>query len=200
MVPIPNGVSPAAGGDAQIVFWNQQTGDEWGFNSVVVNSDGSLNVKNGYHYNTNWDGSPPDTFGSRGAGVPYLTGLIRPCEIAQGHIDHAIAFAYDYPTNQFIYPATKSDGSGSYPPDMPEGARLQLNPALTDTQIQGWGCIGSCLIIAKALQKYGMIIIDKSGHPKIYAEYEGTAHWNGVVRASTPGTIPYNQFRVLKIN
>jgi hypothetical protein len=198
-VPVPNGAQPATGSDAQIIFWNRQTGDEWGFNGVVVNSDGSLNVKNGYHYNTNWDGSPPIGFGSRGAGVPYLTGLIRPCEIKQGHIDHAIAFAYDTPTGQFVYPATKSDGSGAFP-DMPEGTRLQLNPDLTDAQIQSWGCTGSCLIIAHALQKYGMIIIDKAGHPKIYTEYEGTAHWNGLINASTPKTIPYNQFRVLKIN
>ena len=53
--------------------------------------------------------------------MPYLTGLIRPWEIAQGHIDHAIAFTYNYPTAAYVYPATKSDSRGSFP-DMPEGA------------------------------------------------------------------------------
>ena len=197
-IPIPDGAKPANGSDAQFIMWNRSTGDEWGFNGVVANADGSYSVKNGYHYNTNWDGSPPSGFGSRGAGVPYLTGLIRPCEIAQGHIDHAIAFAFDTPSSSFVFPATKSDGSGST--EMPEGARLQLDPSLTDAQIKAWGCTGSCLIIAHALQTYGMIVIDKSGHPKIYAEYEGTAHWNGVVNANTPKTIPYSAFKVLKLN
>jgi hypothetical protein len=195
-VPIPAGAAPAAGSDSQIVIWNRQTGDEWGFSKATPNSDGTWSASNGNHYNTQWSGVPPTHFASRGAGVPYLTGLIRPCEIAQGRINHAIAFAYDTPTAQFIYPATKSDGSGSGP-DMPEGARLQLDPNLSDAQIQAWGCKGSCLIIAHALQEYGMIIIDKSGHPKIYAEYDGTAHWNGVVTAKTVSTIPYSAFKVL---
>lgn len=201
-IPIPDGAVQSQGSDANLVVWNQETGDEWGLWQASANSDGTWNAKNGYHYNTNWDGSPgagPSHFVSRGAGMPYLAGLIRPCEIAQGHIDHAIAFAYDYPTGEFIYPATKSDGSGTFP-DMPEGTRLQLNPGLTDQQIQGLNCTNSCFIIAKALQKYGMIVVDKSGHPKIYPEYEGTAHWNGTVKASTPSVIPYSQFRVLKIN
>jgi hypothetical protein len=195
-VPIPAGAQPAAGSDGQIILWNRQTGDEWGFSHAYPNSDGTWSASNGYHYNTQWSGVPPAHFASRGAGVPYLTGLIRPCEIAQGHIDHAIAFAYDVPTSQFVYPATKSDGSGTGP-DMPEGARLQLDPRLTDTQIQAWGCKGACLIIAHAMQQYGIIIIDKAGHPKVYAEYDGTAHWNGVVTSKTVSSIPYSAFKVL---
>jgi hypothetical protein len=198
IIPIPDGAKPSAGGDAQFIIVNKDTGDEWGFNGIVPKSDGSYNVKNGYHYNIRWKGVAPAGFGSRGAGVTYLAGLVRPCEIAQGHIDHVIAFAFDTPSSSFVYPATKSDGSGST--EMPEGAHLQLDPNLTDTQIKAWGCTGSCLTIAHALQQYGMIVIDKSGHPKLYAEYEGTAHWNGVVNANTPKTIPYSAFKLLKLN
>ena len=197
-VPIPSGAVQSSGTDGQIILWNQQSGDEWGFWQARENSDGTWSAVNGYHYNTNWSGVPPSGFMSRGAGVTYLAGLIRPCEIQQGRIDHALAFAYDYPTSGFVYPATKSDGNGSYPPDMPEGTRLQLNPALTDSQIQAWGCTGSCLIVAHALQRYGMYVIDNSGHPKIYAEYESTARWNGVVSASTVSKIPYSAFRALQ--
>jgi len=199
-VPIPAGAQQSAGSDGNIIILNRQTGDEWGFFQASANSDGSWNAKNSYHYNTNWDGVPPtnsSTFVSRGAGVPYLVGLIRPCEIAQGHIDHALAFAYDYPTSQFVYPATRSDGGGSGP-DMPEGTRLQLDPSLSDTQLKAKGCSGNCLVIAHALQQYGMIIIDKAGHPKIMPEYEGTAHWNGAIAASTASNIPLSSFKVLK--
>ena len=195
-IPIPATAQAATGGDSQIIIWNRETGDEWGFWKAAPSADGSWTVTNGYHYNTHWSGVPPKSFGSRGAGVPYLTGLIRRCEIEQGRIEHAIAFAYDVPTSQFVYPATKSDGTGAGP-DMPEGAQLQLDPTLTDQQIEAWGCKAACLVIAHALQDYGMIIIDKAGHPKIYAEYEGTAHWNGVIVAKTVSTIPYSAFKVL---
>jgi hypothetical protein len=155
----------------------------------------AMGASNGYHYNTNWNGVPPGGFGSRGAGVPYLAGLIRPCEIAQGHIDHALAFAYQNTTAQFVYPATKSDGGAAS--GMPEGAHLQLDPSISDTTIQSWGCTGACFTIAKALQKYGMYLIDTAGHPKLYAEDTSTANWGTTLTASTPNPIPLTAFRVI---
>jgi len=83
--------------------------------------------------------------------------------------------------------------------DIPEGARIQLDPALTDRQIQAWGCTGSCLIIAHAMQQYGMIVVDRSNRPKIFVEYEQTAHWNNLLEATTISKIPYARFKVLKI-
>ncbi|NIM96186.1 MAG: hypothetical protein GTO18_21010 [Anaerolineales bacterium] len=195
-VPIPVGAAPAAGSDSQIIIVNVDTGDEWGFWKASENGDGSWSATNGYHYNINWNGVPPEGFVSRGAGVPYLAGLIRPWEIELGKIEHAIAFAYDYPTPEYVYPATKSDGKGRYP-DMPEGTRLQIDPALTDADFDRWGLSESGKIIARALQDYGMIIIDNSGHPKIYAEYQGTAQWNGVIDPYTVSSIPYSSFRII---
>jgi Bacterial Ig domain/Phytase len=73
----------------------------------------------------------------RRAGVPYLAGLVRACELARGRIEHALAFAYDFPTAEYVFPATKSDGNAwdgveddldSHPGDVPEGTRLQLDP------------------------------------------------------------------------
>jgi len=43
-----------------------------------------------------------------------------------------------------------------------------------------------------------MIVIDVAGHPKVYAEYEGTAHWNGVIANKTVSKIPYSAFKVLQ--
>jgi len=63
---------------------------------------------------------------------------------------------YDDPTPQWVYPATKSDGHSLLPADMPEGARLQLNPDLSEQDIIALGCTGPCLTIARAMQEYGM--------------------------------------------
>jgi hypothetical protein len=242
-LPVPAGASSANGSDGQAVVWNPATGDEWGFWQLMPDpaSPGNFVATNGYHYNILWNGVPPKGFGSRGPGMPYSAGLIRPCEILQGHIDHAIAFAFRSPSSSWVYPATKSDGGnfGDAFPEvagvtkrLPEGARLQLDPILTDGDLgilkdrHGNPCSTidaggvwkqtTCLIIAHALQRYGMIVADHSGRAKIYAEYSDcttspcsgwTAHWgqnvNGVAIPAldqyTANAIPLARFRVLKL-
>lgn len=201
-LPIPDGAAAAAGSDAQIVLLNPATGDEWGA-WRLRRSGGGWQITNGYHYSTRWSGVPPRgpdgrPFGSRGAGVPYLAGLVRPCEVARGRIDHALAFAFDAPSPAHVPPATKSDGTGTTGRDVPEGTRLQLDPKLTVQRIKAYGCDGPCLTIARALQRYGMYVIDNSGRSKVILEYEGTARWNGLVDARTVSPIPLSAFRVLK--
>lgn len=202
-LPIPAGADPAAGEDAQIILVDPETGDEWGVSSLTPAGDGSWQAWNAYRYNTRWSGVPPrDSSGrpffARGAGVPYLAGLVRPCEIARGRIDHALAFAFDAPSPAYVYPATKSDGNGGED-DLPEGARLQLDPGLTDSEIRAWGCAAQCLTIARALQEYGMYVIDNSGRPKVMLEYEGTARWNGLVDERTAQPIRLTALKVLEL-
>jgi hypothetical protein len=201
-LPIPNGAQAAAGSDAQVVLIDPASGDEWGAWQLRRDRNG-WRAENAYHYNTRWSGVPPragngQAFGSRGAGVPYLAGLVRPCEIARGRIDHALAFAYDSPSPQHRYPATKSDGTGRGLSALPEGTRLQLDPSLSAARIRSWGCRHACLIVARALQRYGMFVIDSSGRPKVMFEYDGTARWGGRVHASTVSPIPMRALRVVR--
>ena len=200
-IPIPDAARAAAGSDAQIIIVDRSSGDEWGA-WQLGGGGGRWSTQNAYHYNVRWSGVPPrsrngNAFGSRGAGVPYLAGLVRPCEIARGRIDHALAFAYDAPTGRHVYPATKSDGTGRGIGAVPEGTRFQLDPGLTSARLRRRGCRGPCLTIARALQRYGMYVIDSSGRPKVMLEYEGTARWNGAVDESTVSPIPLTSFRVV---
>jgi hypothetical protein len=195
-VPIPPDAAASAGRDGQIIVWDQQTGDEWGF-FQLRRKPGRWLAKNGYHYNARWSGIAPAGFHSRGSGVPYLAGLVRSCEIAQEHIPHALAFAYDHPSAEFVSPATKSDGGAVDPWALPEGARLQLDPAITETEIRGWGCQGPCLTIARALQEYGMYVIDNGGKDKLDIEHDTTARWNGLVTERTVKRIPTSRLRVI---
>jgi len=129
-----------------------------------------------------------------------MAGLVRPWEIAQGQINHALAFAYNSPSSAFVYPASKSDGGnfgGVLGTDLPEGSRLQLDPTLSDATIQSWGCNGACLTIAHALQKYGMYTVDHSGSTKIYLEDQSTAHWDASITRSLVSPIPLSKFRVI---
>jgi hypothetical protein len=194
-VPIPADAEAAAGSDAQLIILNPATGDEWGFWQLSRDTSGNWSATNGYHYNTKWSGVPPSGFVSRGAGVPYLAGLVRPCELERGFIDHALAFAYDYPSAKWIFPATKSDGKSTAPNALPEGARLQLDPSLTRADLTALGITGPALVVAEALQRYGMYDIDNSGRDKLMMAYEGTADWNGRITASTVSKIPLALFR-----
>ena len=163
-----------------------------------------------------------DGAAGRGAGTPYLAGLVRPWEIAQGHIDHAIAWAYTSPTSAHVYPAQKSDGSGANTGDMPEGSRLVLDPTLTCTSYNpattapsGVPCAAgsqintlcstsnnprACMIIAVALQTYGAFEIDNSGSTKLYLEADSTASpsWSSLGISSTTSVVspltPGNSF------
>lgn len=203
-MPIPLGLSAASGSDAQIIIINTDTGEEWGASHFTRDAAGNYSAWNIGHYNIAWSGVPPygangNPFWQRGPGTPYLTGLIRPCEIAQGHIDHALAFAFPKTTPEFVYPATRSDGQSPATSGMPEGARLQLDPSVSDDTIRNvWHCTDACFTVAKAAQTYGMYVADTAGRPKVYFEYEATAHWNGAVTASTVSPIPLSAFRVVR--
>ena len=200
-LPIPDAAQAAAGSDAQIILIDPATGDEWGASNLREVGDGTFEAWNAYHYSTKWSGVPPaddegQPFWLRGAGVPYLAGLVRPCEIRRGRIDHALAFAYDSPSAEHVSPATKSDGEG--PADaLSEGSRLQLNPDLSTQDLAARGCDGPCLTIARALQRHGMYVIDNSNRPKVMLEYEGTADWGGLVDEDTVSPIPFSEFRVV---
>lgn len=196
-IPIPLGAKPAKGKDRHMVFWNPQTGDEWGL-WHVRREKGRWKADNGYHYNTRWDAVPPNGFISRGAGVPYLAGLITPSEMRRGVIEHALALGINYPSPNHVYPATKSDGRSRKLHALPMGSRLQLDPSLGDSDFDRWGLDRNARVIARALQRYGMILVDGSGHPKLYGEYDGTANWAGLLAADTISDIPYSAFRVLK--
>ena len=200
--PIPPEAEPAAGDDSQIILVDPVTGDEWGAWHFRRTAAGVHVAENAYHYNTQWDAVPPPSIGggvfvNRGAGVPYLAGLVRPCEVASGRIDHALAFAYDSPSGDYVYPATKSDGDGVVGAALPEGARLQLDPNLSTEDLGELGCDGACLTVARALQDYGMIVIDNSGRSKVMFEYVGTAGWEGTVDENTVSPVPLERFNVL---
>jgi len=107
----------------------------------------------------------------RAAGANYCGGLIREAEMRHGEIRHALALAW---TKDLIrgpgsspravqYPAMYSDGSGSAPATIPMGARIQLDPALSDAALTALGLSQTAdLIIAHALQRYGGYVVDSN--------------------------------------
>jgi hypothetical protein len=194
-VPIPANAKPSAGSDAQIIVIDSETGDEydiWRF-SAPDRCENMTKYEGGVYRS-----AVESSYTSRGAGAPYLAGLIRPWEITQGHIDHALAFGYDLVRSErCVWPANKSDGQADRLDAIPEGARLQLDPSLDVNQIPGLDAVGRT--IARALQKYGAYVIDDSGANKLYAEDNLTANWGTQLVVATVSAIPVERLRVLRL-
>jgi len=201
-VPCIKGASGGVGSDGQIILLDAAAGVEYGFWQWAVDNAGNITATNGYRYHTTatYNGRFADGLAGRGDGTPYLAGLVRPFELQQGHVDHALAFGYNSPASQFVYPASKSDGGsfgGVTGTDLPEGARLQLDPSLTDADFTAWGLSSAARVMARALQKYGMIVVDHSGSSKVYLEDRKTAGWDSSITRDMLGGIPWSRFRVL---
>jgi hypothetical protein len=198
-VPIPDVAVQSPGTDGQIVLWDPTTGVEWSFWQFSRTASGGYVATNGARYRTGTGsyGRYADGKSGRGAGTPYFAGLVRGWEIAQGHIDHALAFSYSSPSSGVVYPASKSDGAGVAGVDAPEGTRFQLDPSLTEADFQAWGLAPEAKIIARALQRYGMYVIDNGGSSKIYMEDRLTAKWPASITRNLTAKIPLSRFRAV---
>jgi hypothetical protein len=145
--------------------------------------------------------------GGRGSGFPEIAGLIRPEELAAGEIRHALAFIFSKNRSSEMVnpPAARTDGrySGSQYPA--EGMLFQLDPALTDSDFNGWGLTREAKIVARALQAYGMYDSDNGGAMVIQPQLldrdkaRHRAKWDSLFPGfySTVDNIPSSAFRVI---
>ena len=172
-VPIPAGAKPAAGGDAHMVVWQPATDTMWEFWLASLKADG---------WHARWGGrmtqvsqnpgyftAPNPGWGATATSLPLLGGLMRISELQSGRIDHALAFAIPHTKlwKAWSWPAQRSDGDTDSATAIPEGARFRL-PAHLDIDALGLPPVTAA--IAKAVQRYGMVLRDKSGSVSFYAE------------------------------
>lgn len=151
---------------------------------------------------------------TRASGFSFMGGVIWPDELRHGVINHAIAFSYPYTRSGGpVEPATDSDGitdlndtnipSGSA---LPIGVTVQLNP---DLDLDSLGLTFYEKTIARALQVYGMILVDTGGDSSIGVyvidprsasqdPYAGVLPDTGSDSWVLLDNIPLDQFRVLQ--
>jgi hypothetical protein len=85
---------------------------------------------------------------------------------------------------------------------VPEGARLRLDPAITDAEIAAYldpltsnPITAAGITLAKCLRDYGAYWIDQSGNKKIRAECTTTQDWTGVLDNNTLRPVPCDKLR-----
>ncbi len=182
-IPFDPAWLPAAGTDGQIIILDPATGREWDL--WQVNFDGStVNISNGSltngDYRSNDYLEPEDwTPGSRGVGIPYLAMLVRPEEVAQGAIEHALSMPVRNTSGEeYLPPATKLEFP-NHGPGIPEGMRFALD--VTDAEIDAWVAglpaesQQAARVIAVAMRDYGWFITDTAGGATIQLEDVTTA-------------------------
>lgn len=140
-----------------------------------------INVQAGGIFSENgsgwWDNSLGPWAG-RSSGASYCAGLVNSNDLARGVIEHALSAGWPkYFVRQgkwsesSVYPAKTSDGQGrNFLLSLPMGTRLQLDPSLTVQKMKAMGLKNGDIVVAQAMQKYGVYIVDSSETFAIYFE------------------------------
>jgi len=201
-VPIPRDAAPDPAGDGHLTILDGANGCEFDLyeaqrqNGVwVAGWANSIRLAS--------KGVYPFGLSARGSGFASLAGVIWPKELRDRTIRHALLFSYPYTSSRgAVAPATETDGQGSSPDALPEGARLQLDPSL---DLRKLGLSSAALTIGRALQRYGMYLGDTGGGVSLYAvngqSYAGNPY-KGFFGAGAYGEldkIPLDRFRVIRL-
>ncbi len=213
-VPIPAEAVPDTGSDMHLALVDWNGGTAWDMWLARKLPDGSWESNTGMKYPLYGPGVfDPSEFSvkdgesihfhgpGRAAGVPIIAGLILYDEVLSGGISHKIACATRFNAyKEFTFPATWTDGH--LPGGIPEGAVIQLDPAL---DLSPFDLLPGERVVARALQKYGMVNVDNAGGSPLYGQNLNNdsrgRSWNGILREWDGGivSIPVKHFRVLKI-
>ncbi len=177
-VRIPYGAKPALGNDSEMVIYNEDTDEYTDIAKAEKNRDGTWSACYGAtirHARTD-DGVFTPPFTATATGLPFLGGLIRYEELADGEIDHVIGIAIPFAKAGVVsWPATRGDGKNPNGMTVPaQGQRLRL-PASVD--VDAMRLSPTARAIARAAQRYGFVIWDTAAVISLRAEnLHGLAH------------------------
>jgi hypothetical protein len=201
-VPVPPNAKPDPSDDAHLTIIDRSKGcvyDFWG----ASGSGGNLSAKLGNAMPSDSTGIDPGGLGARASGFSGAAGLVTYDDMKRGSIDHALVFAYPKTRSGGpVSPATKSDGQTGGDDAIPQGARLRLDPSIN---LGSLGLNRYELMIARALQQYGMILGDTSGGFTIYAQHPQSVpggSYGGLLPDNTwvdLSKIPTNKLQVMKM-
>lgn len=214
-IPLPREVIASPGTDAHLALVDWERNIVWDMWYLYKDDDGEWRSNTGMVYAADGSGVFDTTdirpnmnesvhgYGpGRAAGVPIVGGLVMYDEVLAGEVNHKIACAVRFVAFQeFIFPpATWTDGA--FDGGIPEGSIIQLDPDLDLSQFNLWP---GEIAIAKALQKYGMVVVDFAAGNAMYGEgiwYDENKTWKDKVRTwGDEGglrTIPLDHYRVLQ--
>lgn len=213
-VPIPAYAQPSSGTDAEMTVYQPSTDTIWEFWRMQKGTDGKWQACWGGRYQNASvsQGIWPLYYGTTATGLPFLGGQITAEELTRGEIRHAIGISLvDVEKSSiFSWPAVRSDGYNPYnvANRIPEGLRFRLDPSVNVDALP-LHPVGK--IIAKAAQKYGFVVWDKSGSLALRAQNPlsytllgdvnpYTALFNGTPAYAILKNFPWDKLQFLPMN
>jgi hypothetical protein len=176
-VPLPPDAQASAGSDQHLVLWQPssdrlwefwkltQAGGSWGAGWGGAMRD--VSSASGVYDAEAWPGAE-SWWGSSASSLSIAGGLITFEDLQQGEIDHGLALAIpNVRAGYYTAPAQRTDGTSASPLALPEGARLRLDPEL---DLAALGLPPLTLMIARAAQRYGIVIRDRAKIAHFFAQ------------------------------
>jgi hypothetical protein len=171
-VPLPPNATPAAGPDGHLTVWQPATNRLWEFFKARKLGDGwhanfggamaNVSSSPGYYDKGSWSGLSDTFWGATATSLPVIAGTMMIDELKAGVIPHALALNIPWAKPKvYSWPAQRTDGQSTDPNAIPEGARFRLDPKLDIDKLK---LPPLTRMMAKAAQRYGMIVRDQTGH------------------------------------
>ncbi len=198
-LPAPPYVQLNGSSDNPLVVYQPSSGQDWELWSVRRTGASSYSACWGGRLDmATSDGVFPNGFGLSATGISYLATTITEADVASGSIDHAIGVILPR-CNWSTYPADRGD-CGSDPGQPAEGQWFRFPPGLAMPS----GLAPFAQMVFRAVQRYGMVVIDQGGAVMIEAEQrtdwaaEGhvgidpiTASWGGQPEYGVVANLPW---------
>ena len=167
-VPIPANAVPSIGTDADVVIYQPSTDTEWELWKAASTGNGWSACGAGEIQHVSQNPGIFSIGGITGSGLPMLGYLIRVNELQSGTINHAVDVLLPCTRKSaFSWPAWRTDGSCTDANSPIEGERFRLPASLNLTTLN---LSPGELMIATAMQQYGVIVTGSSGRAAIQAE------------------------------
>jgi len=190
-VPWPADARPSEGTDRAINIYNPQTGELWEFWKVRPKPGypGSTDYYNapyitatGGEMQASYGGYISDASQSRGhfstvngvyygvaaTSISYMGCAVTVADVLSGEINHTLAVQtiYNASSGSYYWPALRSDGNGGGVTF--QGQRFRFPPSI---DFSGYTSLSPLArMVAKAIQKYGLIITDTAGTVSLVGE------------------------------
>lgn len=183
-VPIPAGARAAAGTDESMTVWQPSTNrlwDFWGMRTVHgqwhARWGGEMDdVSQNPGYFQHW--AQTNNWGATATGLPLLGGLVTFADLRRGQINHALAIALPQTQEaKWTWPAQRTDGSSiaAGVTEIPEGMRFRLDPHLNIAALR---LPRIDAMLARAAQRYGIVVRDRAGAVTFYGQDPVTQRTN----------------------
>ena len=170
-IPIPSYAALTGFSDSPLVIYQPSTGTDWEFWQLTRLSASSYHACWGGRLSlATSDGVFPAPYGLSATGISYLATTITEADVESGSIDHAIAVALPR-CNHSVYPASRTD-CGTDPGQPAEGQWFRFAAGTTCAPSQCSTPFAQ--MVFKAIQTYGMVVVDQAGAVMIEAEHQAT--------------------------